>query len=82
MTERKSFFTSETDQKKLESLAFDSNATNRWLAAINLSEIKELWSAKVLWLLKVDQDTNTRSAAINALKHFPPNLLSQLGSED
>lgn len=81
MTERKSFFTSETDQKELESLAVDGNATNRWLAAIKLSEIKELWSAKVLWRLKVDEDTNARSAAINALKSFPPNLLSQLSSD-
>lgn len=82
MTERKVFFESHADRQELEAQAVDSVATNRWLAAIKLSQIHEQWSAELLWKLKVDEDQNTRDAAINALKSFPAEMLSRLGSVD
>lgn len=82
MTDRKAFFNSHADQHELESQAVDTVATNRWLAAIKLSEIHEQWSAELLWKLKIDEDQNARDAAVNALKSFPAEILSKLGSVD
>lgn len=75
---RNDFFASESNRQEIENLAADETPSNRWLAAIKLSEIHEEWSATLLWKLKVDDDSNTRAAAIAALKKFPEDLLSRL----
>lgn len=82
MTERRSFFASDSNRQEIEAQAKDSSATTRWLASIKLAEIHELWAAELLWVLKVDDDENTRSAAVNALKTFPPEILGKLGPSD
>lgn len=78
METRKSFFDSEINRQELEMLSDDRNPTNRWLAAIKLSEVHEPWAAILLWKLKVDDDDNTRTAAIAALKGFPEEILGSL----
>lgn len=75
---RNDFFATESNRQELENLSADATSSNRWLAAIKLSEIHEEWAAKLLWKLKVDEDSNTRAAAIAALKKFPEKLLSSL----
>lgn len=78
METRNSFFQSELNRQELEGQSQDIVPTNRWLAAIKLSEIHELWAAKLLWNLKVDADENTRTAAVTGLKTFPESILSLL----
>jgi hypothetical protein len=72
--ERRSFFSAEINRTDLESKAHSSLEVDRWLAAVALQQVHEDWSFDLLWSLKVDSDEHTRTAALSALRTFPPSF--------
>ena len=74
---RRQFFRSEVDPQELSDNAVSLNSSTRWAAAIELGEIPEDWSVKLLWLLKDDGDEYVRQAASSALSGFDHKLLEQ-----
>ncbi len=79
--ERRSFFSAEIDQGELSSKAKSLSDVDRWLAAVALGQVHELWAFDLLRKLKIDQDDNTRTAANNALRQFPRSFFEALNLE-
>lgn len=71
------YFSEIPDKETLEDNALDTDGAIRWVAAIELGQVQEEWSAKVLWRLKTDRDENVRAAALNSLSKFDRNKLAQ-----
>lgn len=74
--ERKNFFETQSSKEDMHLAAESASQDERWLAALQLSQIFEPWSADLLWRLKDDPDESTRTAARNALRTFPKELLA------
>jgi hypothetical protein len=79
--ERRSFFSAEIDQDELSVKAKSSSDVDRWLAAVALGQVHELWAFELLRTLKTDKDDNTRTAANNALKQFPKSFFELQNSD-
>jgi hypothetical protein len=78
VNERRDFFSFEATESDLTAQAVSENPDDRWLAAIQLGQIHELWSAQLLWRLKEDSDESAKNAAIAAIRAFPSEILNLL----
>jgi len=79
--ERRSFFSADIDPEELHAKAISSQDVDRWLAAVALSSVHEDWAFDILKSLKADKDENTRAAALNALRTFPPSFFDVTTSD-
>lgn len=79
MTERSSFFSNEFDESEVAALSESPEPGDRWLAAIQLGQTSSLWAAQILWKLRLDEDSSTRTAAISAIRKYEPSVLAELG---
>ena len=71
------YFSEVPDRETLEDNALDLDGAIRWVAAIELGQVQEEWSAQILWRLKTDHDENVRAAALNSLSRFDRAQLAQ-----
>ena len=79
---RNSFFDDPSSKIDLESRAKSKDAFERWSVSVELGHISEAWAIALLWKLKTDEDENTRTAAINSLRHFTPGeIASAVGTQ-
>jgi hypothetical protein len=78
VNQRRDFFSFEATESELTSQAGSDNPDDRWLAAIQLGQIHELWSARILWRLKEDPDESTKNASVTAIRNFPVQVLNLL----
>lgn len=72
---RASFFESPSSEKELSEKAAHPDAFQRWACAVELGQIHEEWSVKLLQKLQLDDDELTRQAAKQSLKSIPKRLL-------
>jgi hypothetical protein len=80
MSDRIAFFGADADFDEACELAVSTDSSDRWLAAVQLGQIKTLSSAEILWRLREDTDESTRLAATNALRGFDSSLTSSLSN--
>ncbi len=78
---RREFFRSDVDPQELSDNAVSLSSATRWATAIELGEIPEDWSVRLLWDLKDDGDEYVRQAATSALSGFDHALLESALAE-
>ncbi len=79
--DRNKFFGDKAPFEELLEQSRSSDATERWIAAIGLSQHKTLESARILWALSRDDDPVTRDAATVGLREFDSSVLKLLEQE-
>lgn len=75
------FFGTEPDRSELEQQIGDQDPSLRWAAAVELSELRELWALELLWQLRRDPDEHVRSVAERGVAQAPTEMLSKLTAE-
>lgn len=80
MVQKKSFFADQSNHEEVRAHATGLDTTLRWSAAIELSEIDEVWAAQLLWEMRNDSDQYVQEVAEKGLRNFSAETLDKLAT--